>query len=67
MIIDNITRNLPDTYQTYQAPKAGTVEFAKYIDHTLLKLDATEEQIDQLCQEAKEYNFKVRVPFGNDI
>ncbi|MCJ1422049.1 hypothetical protein MMC32_008418 [Xylographa parallela] len=58
MIIDNITRNLPDTYQTYQAPKAGTVEFAKYIDHTLLKLDATEEQIDQLCQEAKEYNFK---------
>ncbi|MCJ1431565.1 hypothetical protein MMC27_000919 [Xylographa pallens] len=57
-IIDDITRNLPDTYQTYQAPKAGTVEFAKYIDHTLLKLDATEEQIDQLCQEAREYNFK---------
>ncbi|MCJ1393574.1 hypothetical protein MMC18_006449 [Xylographa bjoerkii] len=57
-IINDITRNLPDTYKTYQAPKADTVEFAKYIDHTLLKLDATEDQIDQLCEEAKEYNFK---------
>ncbi|MCJ1401290.1 hypothetical protein MMC11_004502 [Xylographa trunciseda] len=57
-LIDETTYNLPKTYKTYQAPKPGTVEFAKYIDHTLLKLDATEEQIDQLCQEAKEYNFK---------
>ncbi|KAK3070616.1 hypothetical protein LTS18_015054 [Coniosporium uncinatum] len=32
---------------------------AKYIDHTLLKLDATEQQIDKLCDEAKEYAFKV--------
>lgn len=30
---------------------------AKYIDHTLLKADATKEQIETLCQEAKEYNF----------
>ena len=30
------------------------------IDHTLLKLDATSAQIDDLCQEAKRFNFKVR-------
>lgn len=29
----------------------------KYFDHTLLKPEATEEQIDTLCQEAKEYDF----------
>ena len=30
----------------------------KLIDHTLLKADATSAQIKQLCQEAKEYDFK---------
>lgn len=34
-----------------------TKEFAKYIDHTLLKADATEEAIVTLCQEAKKYEF----------
>ena len=29
----------------------------KYIDHTLLKQDATEQQIDRLLSEAREYNF----------
>ena len=29
----------------------------KYIDHTLLKQDATEEQIDCLPSEASEYDF----------
>ncbi|MCJ1355427.1 MAG: hypothetical protein MMC33_005419 [Icmadophila ericetorum] len=29
-------------------------ELAKYIDHTQLKPDATEQQIDQLCNEAKD-------------
>jgi len=29
----------------------------KYIDHTLLKADATSEKITQLCNEAKEYDF----------
>ena len=29
----------------------------KYIDHTLLKQDATEEQIDRLLSEAKDYDF----------
>lgn len=30
----------------------------KYIDHTLLKADATKEAIIKLCNEAKEYDFK---------
>ena len=29
------------------------------IDHTLLKLDATKEQIDKLCEEARKHDFKV--------
>ena len=33
------------------------MELNKYIDHTLLKANATEEQIVKLCQEAREYNF----------
>jgi deoxyribose-phosphate aldolase len=32
-------------------------DVAKYIDHTLLKPEATAEQIDQLCDEAKAHHF----------
>lgn len=32
-------------------------EIAKMIDHTLLKAEATKEQIEKLCAEAKEYQF----------
>ncbi|PTI86472.1 deoxyribose-phosphate aldolase [Staphylococcus simulans] len=34
------------------------MNYAKYIDHTLLKPDTTLEQIDKLIEEAKEYQFK---------
>jgi deoxyribose-phosphate aldolase len=30
---------------------------AKYIDHTLLKPEATSQQVSQLCAEARKYNF----------
>lgn len=33
------------------------VEINKYIDHTLLKADATEDDIKELCAEAKKYKF----------
>ena len=33
------------------------MSYAKLIDHTLLKQDATPEQIAKLCMEAKEFNF----------
>lgn len=32
-------------------------EFAKYIDHTVLKPDATSSEIEKLCKEAIEYGF----------
>ncbi|MHD0397158.1 deoxyribose-phosphate aldolase [Staphylococcus simulans] len=34
------------------------MNYAKYIDHTLLKPDTTIEQIDKLIEEAKAYQFK---------
>jgi deoxyribose-phosphate aldolase len=33
------------------------MEYSKYIDHTLLKADATDDQIIKICLEAKDYNF----------
>jgi deoxyribose-phosphate aldolase len=33
------------------------MNYANYIDHTLLKADATEKDIKKLCKEAKEYGF----------
>ena len=33
------------------------MDINRYIDHTLLKPEATEEQVKKLCQEAREYNF----------
>jgi deoxyribose-phosphate aldolase len=49
------------------------MEIAKYIDHTLLKADATKSQIETLCNEAKEYGFfsvcvnPTWVPFAANI
>lgn len=33
------------------------MELNKYVDHTLLKPDATQKQIKKICDEAKEYKF----------
>lgn len=33
------------------------IDLARYIDHTLLKPDATKQQIQELCIQAKEYGF----------
>ena len=33
------------------------MDIAKYIDHTILKPEATEGDVKKLCKEAKEYNF----------
>ena len=37
--------------------EAEILKFAKYIDHTLLKPEATEADIKQLCSEANDNNF----------
>ena len=34
------------------------MQINKYIDHTLLKAFATQEEIKKLCEEAKKYDFK---------
>jgi deoxyribose-phosphate aldolase len=39
-----------------QSAAAGA-DVAKYIDHTLLKPEATREEIEKLCQEARAFNF----------
>jgi deoxyribose-phosphate aldolase len=40
------------------APRLSGRDLARYIDHTLLKPEATEAQIVQLCEEARRYHFK---------
>ncbi len=34
------------------------MDYAKYIDHTLLKAEATSKDIDKLIAEAKEHGFR---------
>ncbi|QDS73068.1 hypothetical protein FKW77_009797 [Venturia effusa] len=41
----------------FQSRALSPAEIAAYIDHTLLKLDATSIQITNLCEEAKRYGF----------
>jgi deoxyribose-phosphate aldolase len=42
------------------AERPGSIpgDLARYIDHTLLKPNSTEEQVRKLCAEALEYNFR---------
>ena len=58
-MIEKAEKGIPSTFTEYKAPSLGTSEFAKCIDHTLLKLDATTAQVGSLCEEAKKYDFKV--------
>lgn len=58
-IIDESKRNLHNRRIDYKAPNIGTRNFSRTIDHTLLKLDATKEQVDKLCEEARRHDFKV--------
>ncbi|KAI9831763.1 MAG: hypothetical protein M1838_005712, partial [Thelocarpon superellum] len=65
-IVDETMRSLPTAIPSYPLPTIQRATLAKYIDHTLLKLDATQGQVDALCTEAREYNFKsccVRLDF----
>lgn len=34
-----------------------SIDFAQYIDHTLLSMNATEDQVIKICQEARENHF----------
>lgn len=57
-IIKQAEENLPSAHVEYKAVSILSEEFAKVIDHTLLKVDANKEQIDLLCNEARSHNFK---------
>ena len=43
---------------SHEAATAGTPNIASYIDHTLLKPEASEAEILKVCAEAAEYHFK---------
>jgi deoxyribose-phosphate aldolase len=52
------------TKKVYEGPRMrngeeALRELAKTVDHTVLKLDATQSVIDGLCSEARTENFKV--------
>lgn len=40
------------------AARSATLELNRYIDHTLLKPESTEEQVDTIVAEAKKHNFR---------
>ena len=66
-LIEKLTREvlnaLPEDNSTAGRPSAApgipetAAAMAQFIDHTLLKPESTEDQIRQLCAEAREYKF----------
>lgn len=59
---DNLIRNKLEQFkksftENFSIPELNEKELAKMIDHTLLKPDAVESEILQLCNEAKQYDF----------
>ena len=58
-VIEQAEKEVPSTFTEYKAPGLDTPEFAKCMDHTLLKLGANSFQIRELCEEAKKHDFKV--------
>ena len=59
-LVSKITAEILRTMQnqgSVNTPSVNTGNIAGMIDHTLLKQNASEEQIVKLCQEAKEYHF----------
>ncbi|MEA4908748.1 MAG: deoxyribose-phosphate aldolase, partial [Anaerolineaceae bacterium] len=61
-IVDNVLKGMeafkqsaPGAPWMTELPK--DINLANYIDHTLLKPEATAEQITQICKEAREYSF----------
>ena len=59
-LFEQVDKDLPPSQPSHTSPFKSANTLAQYIDHTLLKLDATSAQIDALCAEALKYNFAVR-------
>ncbi|MCF0145623.1 MAG: deoxyribose-phosphate aldolase [Eubacterium sp.] len=56
-ITDEIYNKVSSDTSFLSAGKTGGKSLAKYIDHTLLKANATEAQVIKLCQEARDNQF----------
>lgn len=56
-ITDQVYNKVSSDINSGAGQRQEGADLAKYIDHTLLKADATKEQIMKLCDEAKEYKF----------
>ncbi|KAI9689274.1 MAG: hypothetical protein M1820_010185 [Bogoriella megaspora] len=52
------SQHVPSQESREESDVAIADNIAQYIDHTQLKTDATLSQIDQLCKEASDYQFK---------
>lgn len=55
--VRNVVANGADRVSFHGDASDVPRDLARYIDHTLLKPEATASQIDELCEEAREYNF----------
>ena len=56
-VVEQITRQVISRLQGQQEVPGAARAVARLIDHTLLKPDATREQVIQLCAEARQYRF----------
>jgi deoxyribose-phosphate aldolase len=57
-IVEQVTQQVLTQIQEEAGAEGDTGEgFSRYFDHTLLKADATPEQIVTLCNEARQYGF----------
>lgn len=57
---DNLRSNLLTSSPVWPGPDAAfdnPADLAQFIDHTLLKPDATDQQIEKLCEEAIQHRF----------
>jgi deoxyribose-phosphate aldolase len=55
--VRNVVANGADRVSFHGDAADVPLDLARYIDHTLLKPEATADQIDTLCDEAMQYNF----------
>jgi hypothetical protein len=58
--------NIAEFSSSWSIARPGE-RLAVVIDHTLLKPDATPSQIDELCDQAIRYNFKVSLSSNHKL
>ena len=55
--LDRMVAEGAERFGLLASPRSYSKALARRIDHTLLKADATQEQIEKLCREAREHGF----------